>query len=393
MKVLFAFNGPIEKDSSGNYLGNELNDTLVDRYKFFGDHVTFLIRAREVSPEDTLRLKRFRSENFSVVEVPEFNTFSLFIKNKGKIDKLVRKTVAEHDVIIARLPSYVGRKTAQYAKEMGKPYFVEAVGCAWDALWNHSWRGSIMAAIGLMQMKQVLRDAPFALYVTNEFLQRRYPSSGVQVAVSDVVHRELSDEILAKRLEKIRNRKPGEPIVLGTLAAIYVAYKGQDYVIKAVAKLKALGVPVKYLIAGRGDKTRMQTYINKLGLQNEVEIVGQINHDKVFDYLDNIDMYVQPSKQEGLPRAVVEAMSRACPSFGARTGGIPELVSPEWVFEKGDINGIVRIVKNVTNEQLESEAKRSFEEAKKYNVDILNKRRNDFFEAFKNSYTRPNEFY
>lgn len=393
MKVLFAFNGPIEKDSSGNYLGNELNDTLVDRYKFFGDHVTFLIRAREVSPEDTLRLKRFRSENFSVVEVPEFNTFSLFIKNKGKIDKLVRKTVAEHDVIIARLPSYVGRKTAQYAKEMGKPYFVEAVGCAWDALWNHSWRGSIMAAIGLMQMKQVLRDAPFALYVTNEFLQRRYPSSGVQVAVSDVVHRELSDEILAKRLEKIRNRKPGEPIVLGTLAAIYVAYKGQDYVIKAVAKLKALGVPVKYLIAGRGDKTRMQTYTNKLGLQNEVEIVGQINHDKVFDYLDNIDMYVQPSKQEGLPRAVVEAMSRACPSFGARTGGIPELVSPEWVFEKGDVNGIVRIVKNVTNEQLESEAKRSFEEAKKYNVDILNKRRNDFFEAFKNSYTRPNEFY
>lgn len=386
-KVLFAYNGPVDKDEKGLYYGNELNDTLVQRYKFFGPSVAFLIRARRISEADRGRLKTFQSENFRVIEVPEFNTFKLFFKNKSRIDKIIRATVAEHDIVIARMPSYVGRKAVQFAREFGKPYFIEAVGCPWDALWNHSWRGRIFAPLAYRQMKSTLADAPFVLYVTKEFLQHRYPSNGLQTGVSDVVLKDLDPTCLTRRIEKLRNRKDSDPLILGTAAAIDVAYKGQEYVIRAVAKLKAMGIPVKYRIVGRGDKTRLQNLANELGVQSEIEIIGQITHDKVFDFLDNLDLYVQPSKQEGLPRAVVEAMSRACPCFGSRTGGIPELLNPELVFEKGDVEGIVKIIKQVTPRLLEEEAKRSFEEAELYNVDLLNKRRNDFYLAFQNSYT------
>lgn len=386
-KVLFAYNGPVDKDEKGQYYGNELNDTLVQRYKFFGPSVSFLIRARQINAMDRERLKTFQSENFRVIEVPEFNTFKLFFKNKGKIDRIIRETVAAHDIVIARMPSYVGRKAVQFAREFGKPYFIEAVGCPWDALWNHSWRGKIFAPLAFMQMKNTLSGAPFVLYVTKKFLQERYPSKGLQTGVSDVVLKDLDASCLTRRLAKLELRKATDPLILGTAAAIDVAYKGQEYVIRAVARLKAMGIPVIYRIVGRGDKARLQQLVNELGLQSEVEIIGQITHDKVFDFLDNLDLYVQPSKQEGLPRAVVEAMSRACPCFGSRTGGIPELLNPALVFEKGDVDGIVEIVKKITPQVLAQEAKRSFEEAESYNVALLNQRRNDFYKAFQSSYS------
>ena len=48
--------------------------------------------------------------------------------------------------------------------------------------------------------------------------------------------------------------------------------------------------------------------------------------DKVFEWLDTIDLYVQPSLTEGMPRAAIEAMSRGCPVVVSDVGGLKNLV-------------------------------------------------------------------
>ena len=128
----------------------------------------------------------------------------------------------------------------------------------------------------------------------------------------------------------------------------------------------------------------MSKVINKYNLQNEVLFAGMIPHDKIFEYLDKIDIYIQPSKQEGLPRALIEAMSRACPCIGSKTGGIPELLDNKYIFPKGNVKVLEKILKNYSNYDMNIQSKSNFQKAKEYERNRLNKRREEFYKEFIN---------
>lgn len=387
IKVLFAYNGRVEVDAAGNYYGNELNDKLIERYQFFGDHVNFLVRIRPIPKEEATRLIPFSSPNFDVIKVPEFASPHLFIRNNARIDRIIETSVRQNDVLIARLPSYIGRKAIQYAQKWNKPHLAEIVGCPWDALTNHSLLGKLYAPYARYALKNQLENLPFALYVTEKFLQDRYPCKGFTVGISDVVLQELSRDNLRKRLEKIETlKKHRRPIILGTAAGIDIKYKGQGYVISAIKRLKEEGLDFKYILVGKGTGQRLRKQIYALGIGDQVEFRGQIRHDQVFDYFDELDIYVQPSKQEGLPRAVVEAMSRACPVIGAATGGIPELIDKNFIFPRGNVSCLVDLLKKMSPDQMERQAKQNFNRAKDFESDLMHQKRLAFYTKFKASY-------
>ena len=68
---------------------------------------------------------------------------------------------------------------------------MEVVGCPWDAYWNYSLKGKIVAPFATYMMKRRVKSAPFVLYVTNKFLQKRYPTKGKKINCSNV---ELAEE-------------------------------------------------------------------------------------------------------------------------------------------------------------------------------------------------------
>ncbi len=388
MNVLFAYNGRVEVDEQGLFYGNELNDKLVERYRFFGDHVTFLVRTRPISAAEKATLLPFSSTNFEISGLPEINSPALYIKKSAELNRRIEAAVKKADVVITRLPSLIGRRAIFYARKYSKPYLVEAVGCPWDALWNHSKLGKLVAPYGYRAMKKYIKDAPYVLYVTNRFLQERYPTSGKSTGVSDVVLAPVSDEVLAKRLAKIDGLTGSERLVLGTAAGLDVHYKGQQYVIRAVANLAKQGKSFLYRIVGKGSGTYLKSVIDETGAKQSVEIVGQLPHNKVFDFLDEIDIYIQPSKQEGLPRAMVEAMSRACPCVGSRTGGIPELINGSYIFSKGNVGEIESILKKLDKESLKQMARENFEKVKEFTPEKLDAKRMEFYRMFRNSYTK-----
>ena len=147
--------------------------------------------------------------------------------------------------------------------------------------------------------------------------------------------------VLVERKKKILNHLISEPLVIGTGAALAVSYKRQVDVIKSIAKLKKLGIIFKYKLVGEGDPQKLiQTIKNEV--DDLVTVVGTLKHDEVFEFLKSIDLYIQPSKQEGLPRSLVEAMSMAVPSLGSKIAGIPELLDADCLFEAGNIDEICK---------------------------------------------------
>ena len=100
------------------------------------------------------------------------------------------------------------------------------------------------------------------------------------------------------------------------------------------------------------------------------------------EYYDSLDLYIQPSKQEGLPRAVIEAMSRGCPVIGTSIAGIPELIPKVCLFKKGSTEEVAKAVERVLKTDLEKLAKRNFNKSCEFSRDKLVKKREAFYDIF-----------
>lgn len=381
MKVLFVHDGIIGNYENQNYSVHYKNE-LVDRYKKIGQtKVSFLMRQKKLNREELSKYTPIDHPLFHFIKIPNFKSIKNYHR-KNEAKTIINNAVAEHDVIICRLPSAAGVLAFKEAKKKGKPVLVEGVACVFDALWNYDWRGKLLAHYKYYKYKTIFKQATHVIYVTNEFLQRRYPTNGKSIGCSDVVLHQNDENNLKKRIKRIKVKYDNEPLLLSTVAAVDVIYKGQADVIKAIAKLRKENVKVLYQIVGQGNPKRLQELIDVLKLNNQVKIIGPLAHDQIFDYLKIIDVYIQPSNTEGLPRAVVEAMSVGCPVIGTNAGGIPELIQKEYIYKKGNINELVNKIKNLTEEDLISSAEANFHKSQDYQKDHLNKKREDFYSMF-----------
>src|SRR5690606_23050109 len=106
-----------------------------------------------------------------------------------------------------------------------------------DALWNHSLVGKILAPIEYIKMRRNVKNSKYSVYVTNDFLQNRYPTQGNNINISNVYLKKIDDNILNKRIDKINSSSPSK-VILGTIGHLNVKYKGQHLIIKALSKLK-----------------------------------------------------------------------------------------------------------------------------------------------------------
>lgn len=383
MNVVFAHDHIFYKYLNKYYSNGGLSYGVMTRYLDVFDEIKVISRQKEIKQKiDKLTIAS--GNNIKFIKIPNFKS----IKTLSKIfiaQDIIKEAVKDSDCIIARLPSSNGNLAIKYAKEFNKPYLVEVVGCVWGALWNHSIKGKILAPYSYIKMKKAVKDAPYVVYVTNHFLQKRYPTKGVSMGCSDVALPNLNDEILADRIIKINRMRSNDRVVLGTTAAVDVKYKGQEDVIRAMSKLREEGVNIEYHIVGGGNSSYLKAIAAKYKVEDNVIFLGSLPHGEVFEYLKKIDIYIQPSKQEGLPRALVEAMSMACPVIGSSTGGIPELVSPEFVFKRKNVRDLEEKIKKMTKEKMIDESKRSFEKAKEFDKDLLDNKRKDFYFRFKNS--------
>lgn len=302
---------------------------------------------------------------------------------KAYADVNLRDVITEADICIMRLPSPIGFKACMIAKKLGKPYLVEVVGCVKDAYWNYSLLGKVLAYPAYIIMKKCVKQAKYSAYVTQEFLQRRYPCDGKSIGVSDVEMPSIDEVVLQSRLNRINNNK--EKIVLGTVGAIDVIYKGQESVIRALGLLKQQGLMnYEYRLIGAGSPERLKRIAKQCNVEDQVIFMGPKPHDEIFFLLDNLDVYIQPSYLEGLCRSLLEALSRGCPAIASDVGGNSELVDNSMLYKTGkeDAQSIMNMLRNLTKDSLVEKACRNFEHAKNYDPILLKQKWELFYEDF-----------
>jgi glycosyltransferase involved in cell wall biosynthesis len=114
--------------------------------------------------------------------------------------------------------------------------------------------------------------------------------------------------------------------VVGVNAASFYPVKAQDVLVRAAAEIAARGAPVTVLLVGDGaERGNVEALAKSLGLgPDRVRFLGFRND--VADLLGAADFFVLPSRGEGFPISVLEAMSHRLPVVVTPVGGNPELV-------------------------------------------------------------------
>ncbi|WP_437877474.1 glycosyltransferase family 4 protein [Sorangium sp. So ce513] len=116
---------------------------------------------------------------------------------------------------------------------------------------------------------------------------------------------------------------------VGIMPAAFHPVKGHDVLLRALARLRDRGVAVTVLVVGDGDeRDRIHGLARELGVDGkEARFLGF--RKDVPDLLVGADFFVLPSRNEGLPLAVLEAMARRLPVVVTPVGGVPEVVHHE----------------------------------------------------------------
>lgn len=303
------------------------------------------------------------------------------------------KAIDKCDAYVLRIPGAIGQLAWKVLRQRGLPFALEVVADPWDILSPGATKSVLrpwVRRIWSSQLRQACAEAATVCYVTREALQKRYPPGPQTWATyaSDVELAEgIADEAQMKqrsaRLDKAFPAR--QPLRVGFLGSLAQMYKAPDVLLRAATICLKRGLNIEVAIAGDGKFRRpLQHLAAELGIIDRVNFLGALTPGKqVLQFLDAVDLFVLPSRQEGLPRALVEAMARGCPCIGSNVGGIPELLLDEDLVVPGDAELLAAKISEVTFDfqRLERMSRRNWIKAQEYESGLLAKRRREFYQV------------
>lgn len=123
------------------------------------------------------------------------------------------------------------------------------------------------------------------------------------------------------RAAEIR-RSFGGDFIIGTVAALDIKQKAQEHIIEVARQMRESQPGVRFVLVGAGaDETVLKDMASDL---SNVIFVGFV--DNVADYLAAFDMFILPSRAEGIGSVLLDAMQQQLPIVATRVGGVPEIV-------------------------------------------------------------------
>ncbi|MEB6201982.1 glycosyltransferase [Mammaliicoccus fleurettii] len=378
MRLLWAHDHKFYNYENKVYSKVQFGQDFWNRYLIHFEKINVVSRLYEMTDNDSLNIPCYNLSSIEKVEFYKAKFNGQILKNTkdefGKID--LKKLVYDNDRIIVRLPSTIGNLVAIEAIKQNKEFAVELVGDPWDAYINlKSIVGKMYAPIMYIKTKYIVKKASQVLYVTNEYLQNRYKNKSMKNINASNVNLRVEKNLNIKEYKKHTNINIG---LIGYLSS----YKGIDMAIKALHILNKDQKNNFYLnILGTGDKQKYLNLAYKYKVLDKVEIKTLPSGAPIINWLDTMDIYIQPSKTEGLPRGLIEAMSRGLPAIGTKVGGIPELINNDYIIKKGDYKGLAnKIIKLIEDNKLYSKcSKENFEKSFEYDSELLEEKRFQFY--------------
>lgn len=159
----------------------------------------------------------------------------------------------------------------------------------------------------------------------------------------------------AIKLPKVSDKKCNADINILFLGVL-IKRKGINDLLRAVNSLNRINLledyNVKFKIGGVGEEeNRLKSYVKENDLDKYVEFLGWVEKEEKQKYLENSDIFVLPSYNEGLPIAILEAISYGLPVISTRVGSINEAVINNYngyLIEPGNVDTLTSTLEKLT---------------------------------------------
>jgi glycosyltransferase involved in cell wall biosynthesis len=358
--------------------GSVWTDTSYD-YEFWGrylgvfDRVNVVARALQKTPPDNW--KRVDGPSVAVKSLPHYLGPGEYCRKFWSVNQALRKSINRTSAYILRIPSQLCTSVAGYLIEQSHPFGVEVVGDPNEALargvTSHPLRPIFQWWFSRNQARQCSHAAT-AAYVSRNLL-RQYPPGPFTkfTECSDVT---LDQNAFAPG-PRIHNHL--SPATLVTVATLSQLYKGIDVLLDAMAACLHEGLRLRLVIVGDGKYREMlEQRVVALDLAGHVQFTGSLlAGDPVRRQLDGANLFILPSRTEGMPRALLEAMARGLPCIASSVGGIPDVLSQEDLVPAGDAAALAAKIREVmaSEARLDRMSQRNLTAASAYRSDHLSR--------------------
>jgi glycosyltransferase involved in cell wall biosynthesis len=251
-----------------------------------------------------------------------------------------RKSLIEFrpDLIFAPWVYPDGWAAVRLARQAGLPVVLKAHGS--DVLLSAAYRGRSRRTVEAMQRA----DATIA--VSRDLAERigavGVPAKRIRVVYDGVnlaqFHPGSKEEARSKLGLGLQERMA---VFIGNLLPV----KGVDVLIQACAHLSRQGVNFVCCLIGDGPlRLPLEKQVRENGLSERVRLVGPMPHATLPDWYRAADVFVLPSRSEGVPCVLLEALACGTPFVASRVGGIPEIagLGPSRLVASGNVEELAQ---------------------------------------------------
>ena len=355
---------------------------FLQRYLQTFNNLVLCGRLKDITANNARGMNLVSGKGVTFVGLPDFAGALGTLKNSLKIKKIIKNELKDVDCAIVRVPSPLSLATYSVFKKSRKPFAIEFVMAADKMFDSDKLPYKILNKILVKRAQKMCLAADGVAYVTEYTLQKKYPcrKTAFTTNYSSI---DLRPDFFYQQNWDIKN--PPECFNIVHIGYMDSNRKGQDILIDAVRKMVDDGrTNIHVVLIGDGKmRNALEKKVIDLGLEKYIKFVGAINDkSKIRDILIKNHLFVFPSRSEGLPRVVIEAMAVGLVCIASPTDGTPEIVNKKFLVTQYSGADYAKKIITTINDWpcMIDESRKNNIRAKDFQIDILNSRRKEFYD-------------
>jgi glycosyltransferase involved in cell wall biosynthesis len=385
MNLTLLFEHKFRRDSEGVVFSTQNYNYSLFEHRYLTEFGHVNVMSRVIDADESRGDRSSEGERVSVTSIGAWSGVSSFIRSRRRVKKELRSLLDRSNAVILVVPSALASVALPILESANKPFAVEVVGDPYDVFSPGANKHPLRLLFQWYfsrELRRICSKASGAAYVTEHQLQRRYPpaASAFSTHYSSIQLDSSAIGPAPRRFDRSLDRV--EIVSIGTMDQMY---KGFDTLLKALSSIRREGLDARLTLIGDG---RLRTNLEKtcvdLGLAPWVTFTGRLPAgEEVRKRLDAADIFVLASRQEGLPRVIIEAMARGLPCIATNVGGTSELLDESMVVSPNDPEIIADRVLTIASDPqvLTEQSRKNLSRAHAYHIDVLSKRRSAFYRS------------
>jgi glycosyltransferase involved in cell wall biosynthesis len=240
--------------------------------------------------------------------------------------------------------------TLHVAKRRKRPKIIQFVSGAWAD--NVSAKQRCLKHLAHKIERVAYERADYVVFMEDEYAKRFALEKDRFEIIPCGIDLSIFDPSRFDR-DKLRKRysMTGKTAVV-TVATLRRGIKGHDVLLRSISHVVAVHPECHFFLAGTGDQLWLRKLAESLGIDDHLHFLGECSD--IPELLSASDIFVLPSRSEGLGIALIEAMAMKLPCIATRVGGVPSVVTHQRdgiLVEPDDPEAISRALLHLISDQ------------------------------------------